>query len=322
VEERVATEGNLVDILEGYQVSGGLTRTRSAEAAQATDHILPPPAPSSDYGASPMNNLIIRRSSSGAGNHGPLSTAPQPMPGAISSEIMAHLKHLGPSNLASKPKQTRYNTVKIKPGSKDESARPHQGPAEGAGRKKSNPPQAGVEASLGRNAGSESAQTAKAGYGEVDRHSPEMTSHSTQTSTRAMTLHYGTYGSLAAKNGSHSTLGSLPSRHSSRSPNRQKGVTRWGSISESVIDVGGVRKVVLETTSSSEDADESNATASRVATNESSSPHTEKINDNTNDNHEQGTGQSVSSGNNKKKRRRKRKKADEGETAPLLGEGQ
>lgn len=27
-----------------------------------------------------------------------------------------HLKNLGPSNLASRPRQTRYNTVKIKPG--------------------------------------------------------------------------------------------------------------------------------------------------------------------------------------------------------------
>jgi metal transporter CNNM len=310
-----------VDILEDHQAGGRLTRTRSAEAAQATDHTPPPPAPSSDYGASPMNNLILRRSSSGAGNHGPLPIVPQPMAGAISSEMMEHLKHLGPSNLASKPKQTRYNTVKIKRGSKDESARPHQEPTEGTGRKKSNPLQVGAEASLGRNAGSESAQTPKAGYGEAERHSPEMTSHSTQTSSRSMAVpHYGTYGSLAAKNGSHSTLGSLPSRRSSRSPNRQKGVARWGSISESVIDVGGVRKVVLETTSSSEDADESNATASRIATNESSSQHGEKTNhDDANDNHEQSTGQSVSSG--KKKRRRKRKKADEGETAPLLGEG-
>jgi len=29
-------------------------------------------------------------------------------------EIREHLKHLGPSNLASRPRQTRYNTVKIK----------------------------------------------------------------------------------------------------------------------------------------------------------------------------------------------------------------
>ncbi|KAI9769142.1 MAG: hypothetical protein M1840_004493 [Geoglossum simile] len=316
---RATTEGSLVDILEDYQAGGRLTRTRSAEVAQATDNISAPPAPSSDYGVSPINKF--RRSSSGAGNHGPLSIPPQPIAGAISSEIMAHFKHLGPSNLASKPKQTRYNTVKIKPGSKDESARLPQDPAEGASRKKLHPSHAGMEVNLGRTAGSETTQTLQAGHREVGRHGPEMASHSTQTSAKAMTHpHHGTYGSLAANCGSYSTLGSLPSRHSSRSPNRHKGVARWGSISESVIDVGGVRKVVLETTSSSEDADESTAMASGNATNKPPSRQIENIDHNdTNDRHEQKTGQSVSS--SKKKRRRKRKKADEGETVPLLEGG-
>lgn len=34
---------------------------------------------------------------------------------ATTAEMREHLKHLGPSNLASRPKTTRFNTVKIKP---------------------------------------------------------------------------------------------------------------------------------------------------------------------------------------------------------------
>ena len=35
---------------------------------------------------------------------------------ASKGEVPDHFKRLGPSNLASRPRQTRYNTVKIKPG--------------------------------------------------------------------------------------------------------------------------------------------------------------------------------------------------------------
>ncbi|KAI9776396.1 MAG: hypothetical protein M1839_009592 [Geoglossum umbratile] len=309
LDGKVTTESNLVNILEEHQIGGGgLARTRSTEAAETTDHILSPLAPYSDYGTSPKSNFILRRSSSTTGNQA-LSNIP---PRAISPEIMAQLKYLGPSNLASKPKQTRYNTVKIKRGSKDDPVRVRLGLVEETSGKRSNSPlartQAVADASLGRNARSDSAQTP---HGRVDRRGPEMSSNSTQTNPNTLPHpYYGIHGSHAARTGSHDTMGSLPSRQNSRSPSRRGGVARSGSISENVIDVGGVRKVVLETTSSSEDADDP-----------SSSQHTGKKDDNnnTNDNPERSTDHSVSSGGGKKKRRRKRKKADEDETAPLLG---
>jgi metal transporter CNNM len=55
-------------------------------------------------------SALRRRSSAGnslrSDNHG--------IKRASTDEIKQHLKHLGPSNLASRPKTTRYNTVKIK----------------------------------------------------------------------------------------------------------------------------------------------------------------------------------------------------------------
>lgn len=57
-------------------------------------------------GTSPKATFM-RRSSSGADGRTNLR--------ATTAEMREHLKHLGPSNLASRPKTTRFNTVKIKP---------------------------------------------------------------------------------------------------------------------------------------------------------------------------------------------------------------
>jgi metal transporter CNNM len=239
---------------------------------------------------------------------------------------MAHLKHLGPSNLASKPKQTRYNTVKIKPGSKDDTAKHHLDLTEETDRKRPNPPlapaQGGVGVGFGRNAASGGVHDVQAGYGGVDQHRPEMVSDFMRINSKAIpSPHYGTYGSHVAKDGSQSTLGSLRSRQSSRSPNRHKGVARSGSISENVIDVGGVRKVVLETTSSSEDTEEAGAAGQGKSASDSSLLwHTRKSYNPDDSNGQSSTrsGDGVSGSGGKKKRRRKRKKAGGNETAPLL----
>jgi len=61
----------------------------------------------SDTIRGPTAKLIRRRNSGGTE---PLAIQRK------SDELRAHLKHLGPSNLASKPKTTRINAVKIKPG--------------------------------------------------------------------------------------------------------------------------------------------------------------------------------------------------------------
>ena len=61
-------------------------------------------------GTSPKANFTLRRGSSAAGDSG------HNIVRGNANDMREHLKHLGPSNLASRPKQTRYATVKIKPG--------------------------------------------------------------------------------------------------------------------------------------------------------------------------------------------------------------
>jgi len=61
---------------------------------------------------SPKTTFLMRRSSSAADgtSNVPVSVRSNAV------DMREHLKHLGPSNLASRPKTTRYQTVKIKPG--------------------------------------------------------------------------------------------------------------------------------------------------------------------------------------------------------------
>jgi metal transporter CNNM len=61
----------------------------------------------SDIGRSPVTKFSRRRNSGGIESF-PVSNKPD--------DLRAHLKHLGPSNVASRPKSTRFNAVKIKPG--------------------------------------------------------------------------------------------------------------------------------------------------------------------------------------------------------------
>ncbi len=62
--------------------------------------------PATNLGTSPKTTFLRRSSSGMDGN-------PIPVRGNM-NDMREHLKHLGPSNLASRPKSTRYNTVKIK----------------------------------------------------------------------------------------------------------------------------------------------------------------------------------------------------------------
>jgi len=187
------------------------------------------------------------------------------------NDMREHLKHLGPSNLASRPKTTRYNTVKIKPGNiahrnsiseepyRDNPSTAIQG-GEGEGLLRS----AGKEASDG-------VQAVQQHYGSFDHsslpRSPELSNKSVQAnfdgpsetpvSTKDSTSRPST-GRVGSAENSSDTLGSLPSKEGSPGPLKRR-VARSGSITENIIDSGGVRKVVLETNSSS-DADDGEAT--------------------------------------------------------------
>lgn len=121
-------------------------------------------------------------------------------------------------------------------------------------------------------------------------------------------------------------VGSLHS--GSRSPpRRKKGVARSGSITENVIESDGVRKVVLETNSSSEDADTehnvvtySNGKASKSTTSLLSATGLFHSNSNgSNENSDAGGTQNGSgevTGTKKKKKRNRNKKSKNEDASP------
>ena len=115
---------------------------------------------------------------------------------------------------------------------------------------------------------------------------------------------------------SHSTIGSLPgSRHQSRSPYYlHKGPARSGSITENIVDANGVRKVVLETTSSSE----SNEEDGNSGANKGQQPFEESK-----DSSAVNPPLEERENGSKKKKRRRRKHghgSNKGEREPLLGD--
>ena len=229
-------------------------------------------------------------------------------PRQMNPEMREHLKHLGPSNLASRPRTTRYNTVKIKPGAgslvenlKDTSAEtPRTGSLAAQG---------GVGAGLVNSAGKDAKDgvlALQAGYGTIPSGSPPSPKKSRKGSlvakaseeTRQARLSADVIGRRASRQhsrtSSHSTLDSLDEMKSPRSLSH-RGTARSGSITENIIEAGGIKKTVLEMSSSSDDPEQG---GQRNAKENSS----------------------LKDGGKKKRRRRKRKPGErEGEDAPLLG---
>lgn len=307
-ETDTTEEGNLIDISEDSQ-----PRRESLHQISTTDvgKIRPKPSTSEfGTGTSPAVSSL-RRTSSAAGSENP----PRRLHGH-GPDMRQHLKHLGPSNLASRPRQTRYNTVKIKPGggtltegivrSQGEPASPHiissgAGGAAGVGLVKS----AGKDA----NDGVLALQTK---YGATDRtppktpRSPETNNKGVQATPNAVKRRSSTDGTSSAH--SQSTVGSSPSLNGSR-PTSKRNAVRSGSITENIVDAGGFKKVVLEMTSSSEDVNE--------GAEGNGSGQTDGVEDGKENSKPEDTSDTAQG--NKKKRRRKRKKGGlSGETAPLL----
>lgn len=186
-------------------------------------------------------------------------------------EIREHLKHLGPSNLASRPRQTRYHNVKIKRGSTSPS-RSAQTDYESTQsisdvqRPLLNSFQGGIGAGLvGSGAeAKDGAYALRVGYGTIPSPEnatkgtnaqqykdlpqvsiPEAVHEEREDQTRSNSTRKGSSGT-----GSIESTDSPPG-----SIYHHRGPTRSGSITEQIVDVNGIRKVVLHTnhgTSSSE----------------------------------------------------------------------
>jgi len=284
--------------------------------------------------SAPGKTTFLRRSSAGANDGETIQIR-------NAEDMREHFKHLGPSNLASRPKTTRYQTVKIKPGLTTISSEnpltagqiihepyrdlPAPGGGEGEGLLKSG----GREASDGVHA-------LQQGYGSLDLSTSASKAYKFEQSLDGGAQDYSKSSESRSSNHRFSSAlqgsGILDSHHSDRSSDtlgsihsynqkpRKRGTARSGSITENVIEAGGIRKVVLETTSNSDD--EANNEPSRANGKKSSN---ETVNDPSNgDNNNSDSQDGPPTGEAKKKRRRTRKKkgGKVGEGSIASGEGE
>ncbi|MCJ1444496.1 MAG: hypothetical protein MMC23_004998 [Stictis urceolatum] len=257
---------------------------------------------------SPKATFFLRRTSSNVGRNEAGLVSKR----ADASDIREHLKHLGPSNLASRPRQTRYTQVKIKPGHPADSAKtkPHEQPPSISIATPA-PMSGGVGEGLVSSAGKDAkdgVQALHAGYGTLDR--PRTSPSPNDTKNKGIQVNEDTPAqsraqsrTKAERQNSSSTIGSLPESKPRESTPFSR-AARSGSITENIIESGGIKKVVLEMTSSSEETQA-----------EESGPASGAENDN--------GGQEAESGKAKKKRRRKRRNGDgdangDSESQPLL----
>jgi metal transporter CNNM len=337
-------ETNLIDIDEGASLSPDdlqkNSRTSDPFRPKANGHV---------HSSSPRRSVPnMRRRSSGGSQAGEFKAPRRTNTG----ELREHLKHLGPSNLASRPKTTRWTSVKIKPGGSadmqaltiasgyktpdrrvSESASSlHGGLGEGLLQSGGVDAKDGVQAlqlgyggtSLGSPLGRRPTSSASKGFQTSPPRDQSETSGAgayeedrrTPRSTQRSQNH------PPGRSRSESTVASLPDRGTNdpKSPRySSKGPARSGSITENVIDSNGIRKVVLETTSSSSNEEEENSGANKGAQqhgSRSESPKSARL---------RGGGAEDQISHEpthpaKKKRKRKRRRLQtKGESEPLLG---
>lgn len=318
----VANEENLIDLGdEAKPPSQALRRLATSEG-----HTIKANGSHPEAGNSTMTGSQLRRASSVAGTSD-REGAPKR---SNTREMREYLKHLGPSNLASRPRQTRYNTVKIKPGGvflTDNSSKSQEPSETTESLSMSTAPQGGVGAGLLNSAGKDAKDgvlAVQAGYGSMES-SPKDSKrdnhgYSGNESSERHELNNEAESSPTARSSrstSHSTLGSLQKRNSSSSKiKKTNSVARSGSITENIVDAGGIKKTVLETASSSSDDIEDGQGAVKVADENGAQPSGNGLAEEAKENE---------AGGKKKRRRRKRKggkgDGEAGEITPLLKGG-
>ena len=285
-------------------------------------------------------NYLLRRKSSN----------PSDLPSHINTnanDIRPHLKHLGPSNVASHPRATKFTNVKIKPGvgtipenkqtTTGVPADEHRTPSASRGRETSAGPEDHEESRLLRSAGADAsggATALKMSYGAFDQ--PSGSPKGRRLSTDQMSAHEASKvaeekakedaDSKAPANrpGTSKTdtlnvpekvivgstggedddqVGDLEGQFS-RNRSTSRRATRSGSITETTVEHGGMKKTVLETASSSSDPEEGGSNSAAV------SPEIEaKSKDQSED--KPTNGENSAEGGKKKKRKNKKKKGGE-----------
>ncbi|KAI8628426.1 DUF21-domain-containing protein [Xylariaceae sp. FL1651] len=251
VKDTAVRDGTLVDLAEQEDGSREAD-SRPSQNKRTSSLSARPETPVLSH--SPKTaNLLMRRSSAGQDSNSVRTTVPMK---TNLEEMRDHFRHLGPSNPASNPKSTRVSAVKIKPGSAATSTvQPRSG----------------------------SVATDIIPEGPTSEADERTSLLRPQLSARngVQALHYSHYGSPKAgkeglqkfttavdgenqPSGNESTISQIKAGMSSEenfSPTdsnevdpigRRRGYVRSGSITENIVEAGGIRKVVLEANNSSE----------------------------------------------------------------------
>ena len=239
---------DLIDLDGAYETNNKPPSRTGAKEAQA----LPLSRAQSELAAQSRKNSDARRKSSFAGafdHDGPPKRS-------NTLEMREHLKHLGPSNLASRPRQTRYTSVKIKPGGGPLAEYPQlQENPQTPGSTSTNIPHGGVGEGLVESAGKDAKDgvfALQASYGTTE--APQQ-GREPNGQTSAANGKPNASRSPPSCSSSNSTIASLRSHDNSKSKrfNHSNSIARSGSITENIIDTGGIKKTVLELTGSSSD---------------------------------------------------------------------
>jgi len=257
-------------------------------------------------GTSPRHTtFLVRRRSSGLDGSAREAVTRR----TDSPELRQHLKHLGPSNLASRPRSTRFANVKIKPGATD--PRSSAVAVNKRSSSVSNSTGGGVGEGLLRDAGADAQDGVHAlqvGYGTMENRPQSRNSREADKSHRN--------DSPTGSERSANTIRSLPSQDDSHSRiNRTRtprGTARSGSITESVIEHNGIRKIVLDISSSS--SDDATGGSEQQDSGKSSQGGSQRGVD------DQEHGSDIKKKKKKKKKRRKTEESSRhGESQPLFG---
>ncbi|KAI1427891.1 hypothetical protein F5Y12DRAFT_125663 [Xylaria sp. FL1777] len=254
VRDMAMRDGMLVDLAE-EEVDEGTDDRPSRPSQPKRNSSLNGRSEASILSQSPMTTTLLLRRTSADQNGKTVHTT---VPVKTNLEDMRdHLKNLGPSNPASNPKSTRVSAVKIKPGP---TATPSVQPISGLIDVISKGPDTGVDE-----------------YTSLLR--PQLTARD-----GVQALHHSQYGSPSSARGELQKPTIIATDDSQRpgkennilrtrqstssedtaSPTdsgetepivRRRGHVRSGSITENIVEAGGIRKVVLEANSSSESED-------------------------------------------------------------------
>jgi len=227
---------------------------------------------------SPTTTLLLRRSSADPDGRMVHTTVPLK---TNFEDMKGHLKNLGPSNPASNPKSTRVSAVKIKPGTvSTPSVRPSSG-----GRDISDdlPIIIDEQTSLLRprltaNDGTQALHNSL--YGSPSSIKFDATKPSAVPGNGNQVLDRGSRSPRAKRSQSSADGSSSVSSLEGDVVSRKRGYVRSGSITENIVEAGGIRKVVLEanTSSESENEDVSRSGGTSVASDGDKSPTGSKKN--------------------------------------------